>query len=178
MTGKRRNLYGDKVIFNGERGAMLKCPGCGCYTLFSDLIWKEGVAKCRWHGCDWKFRITWGEEKEKIYRRKPKGKEGFHPTTYGIPQGKDKEGHWKPWKYKNLKIGDIYDIETDEPGQEIFFKAVFLGWRKETIEYTAKDMPDSHYYIAIFRAVSNIEVETDYSLSITKSEEEGEKRDE
>lgn len=179
MAKKKRNLYGDKVIFNGERGAMLKCPGCGCYTLFSELIWKEGVARCRMGGCDWKFKITWGEEKkERILKTKPKGKEGFHPTTYSIPQGLDEEGHWKPWKQKNLKIGDIYDIETDEPGQEILFKAVFLGWRREIIKYKAKDTPDSHYYIAIFRAVSNIEVGTDYSLSITKSEEEGRKRDE
>ena len=179
MTGKKRNLYGDKVIFNGEKGAMLKCPGCGCYTLFSELIWKEGVARCRMEECDWKFKITWGEEKkEEILKTKPKGEKGFHPTKYGIPQGKNKEGHWKPWKYKNLIIGDIYDIETDEPGQEILFKAVFLGWKRETIKYTAKDMPDSHYYIAIFKAVGNIVVETDYSLTITKSEEEGGKRDE
>ena len=117
------------------------------------------------------------DKKERILKTKPKGNKGFHPTTYSIPQGKDKEGHIKPWKEKYLKIGDIYDIRTEEPGQEIFFEAVFLGWRKDTIEYKAEDTSNSHYYIAIFRAVSNIEVETDYSLSITKREKEGGEKD-
>lgn len=110
---------------------------------------------------------------EKILKTKPKGKGGFHPTTYSIPQGKDKEGHQKPWKQRSLIIGDTYDIETDEPGQEILFKAEFLGWRRETIEYIKKDIPNSYYYVAIFKAIGNITIETDYTLTITKSEEKG-----
>lgn len=178
MKEKERE-YREEIIKVVENRVVMKCPGCGHYNLLREMVWEKGIAKCRGINCDWRFGITWGgEKKEKILKTRPKGKEGFHPTKYGIPQGKDREGHWKPWKYRNLLIGDIYDIETDEPGQEILFKAVFLGWRRETIEYAVKDIPDSHYYIAIFKAVGNIMVETDYSLTITKSKEEGEEKDE
>lgn len=180
MAKKKRNLYGDRVIFNGEKGAMLKCPGCGCYTLFSELIWEEGVAKCRIEGCDWKFKITWGEEKkERILKTKPKGADEYTTIKYGIPQGKDKEGRWKPWKFKKLKIGDKYDIVTDEPGQEIYITARFVGWKKDVmIRDDGKILPENISYLALFEAVEYIEVDTDYSLSITKSEEKGEERDE
>lgn len=180
MAKKKRNLYGDKVIFNGEKGAMLKCPGCGCYTLFSELIWKEGVAGCRMEGCDWKFKITWGEgKKERIYKTKPKGAGEFTPVNYSIPHGKDKDGKWKPWTSKKLKIGDLYDIVTDEHGQEIYITARFVGWKKDVfIRDDGKILPGNIFYLALFEAVGYIEVDTDYSLSITKSEEEGEKRDE
>lgn len=115
------------------------------------------------------------DEKERILKTKPKGNKGFHPTTYSIPQGKDKEGHNKPWKEKYLKIGDIYDIVTEEPGEDIKIKAKFLGWKKKII--TRNDgiiLPDNTFYIGIFKAVENIEIETDYILTITKSEDQNE----
>ena len=123
------------------------------------------------------FKIKERIRMEKILKTKPEGidKHSFTPTTYSIPQGKDKEGNWKPWKQRNLLIGSTYDIETDEPGQELRFTAEFLGWKKETIVHDNKRIPDQIYYTARFKAVSNIEVDTDYSLTITKSEE---KRDE
>ena len=113
-------------------------------------------------------------KKEKIYKRKPKGADEYTTTTYDIPQGKDKEGHRKPWKTKKLKIGDKYDIVTDEPGQEIYITARFVGWKKDIMTRDdGKIIPENISYLALFEAVGYIEVDTNYSLSITKSEEEG-----
>ena len=113
-----------------------------------------------------------GKPEGKIYKRRPKGAGEFTTTTYGIPQGKDEKGHWKPWKIKKLKIGDKYDIVTDEPGQEIYITARFIGWKEDTIiTYDGKILPENISYLALFEAVGYIEVDTDYSLSITKTEE-------
>ena len=178
MKEKERE-YREGIIKVVKNRVVMECPGCGHYNCLREMVWEKGIAKCKGKNCDWRFGITWGGEKEeKILKTKPKGNKGFHPTTYGIPQGKDKEGHWRPWKHKNLKIGDIYDIETDEPGEEIRFKAKFLGWKKEVIiRNDGIKLPDNIYYTSIFSAVGNIEIETDYILSITKSEEEGGEKD-
>ena len=112
------------------------------------------------------------DEEERILKTRPKGDKGFHPTTYSIPQGKDEKGYIKPWKHKNLKIGDIYDIVTEEPGEGIKVKAKFLGWKKKIIiRNDGIILPDNIFYIAIFSAVGDIEIETDYILTITKSED-------
>ena len=115
-----------------------------------------------------------GRPEEKIYKTKPKVCDEFIVTQYGIPQGKDEKGNWKPWKFRKLKIGDEYDIVTDEPGQEIYITARFVGWKKDIITRDDGEiLPENISYLALFEAVGYIEVDTDYSLSITKSEEEG-----
>ena len=115
-----------------------------------------------------------GKPREKIYKIRPKGADEYTTTTYGIPQGKDERGNWKPWKTRKLKIGDKYDIVTDEPGQEIYITARFVGWKKDVITRDdGRIIPENISYLALFEAVGYIEVDTDYSLSITKSEKEG-----
>ena len=170
----------DNIIKVGKDGIIFKCPGCGYYNLLSKMIWKKGMAKCRGKNCDWRFKITWGgKPEEKIYKTKPKGAGEYTPINYSIPHGKDKDGKWRPWTFKRLKIGDLYDIVTDEHGQEIYITARFVGWKKDVfIRDDGKILPGNISYLALFEAVGYIEVDTDYSLSITKSEEEGEKRDE
>lgn len=169
----KKKKYENKIITIEEGKILMRCPGCDHLNVLSEMIWKKGIAFCKGKGCLWRFKITWGKkEKDRILKTKPKGDKGFHPTKYGIPQGKDEKGHWKPWKTRNLKIGDIYDIVTEEPGEDIKVKAKFLGWKKEIIiRDDGKTLPDNIYYKAIFSAVGNIEIETDYILTITKSED-------
>lgn len=110
--------------------------------------------------------------KMKIYKTKPKGAGDFTPTHYSIPQGKDKKGHNRPWKERKLKIGDKYDIITDEPGEEVYIKGIFVGWKKSVITlFDGKILPGNISYHALFKAEGNIEVVTDYCLTITKAEE-------
>lgn len=113
------------------------------------------------------------EPKGKIYKTKPKGADEYTVAEYSIPQGKDKEGHQIPWKHRKLKIGDKYDIVTDEPGQEVYFTAKFVGWREFAIALDDGTIrPENISYLALFKAIGYIEVDTSYSLSITKAEEE------
>lgn len=115
-----------------------------------------------------------GEPEGKIYKTEPKGADEFIVTEYSIPQGKDKEGHAIPWKHKKLKIGDKYDIAINEPGAEVYIIARFVGWRKFAIALDDGTIrPENISYLALFEAVKYIEVDTDYSLSITRAEEEG-----
>ena len=115
-----------------------------------------------------------GRQKGKIYKTEPKGSDYYTVTHYSIPQGKDGKGNNKEWKERKLKIGDKYYIETNEPGQELCFIGKFVGWKENTIiTNKGERLPENISYLALFEAIGYIEVDTDYSLTITKSEEEG-----
>ena len=108
---------------------------------------------------------------KKIYKTKPKDANDFCVTHYGIPQGRDEKGHTKPWKRRKLKIGDKYDIATDEHGQEIYFTGKFIGWEDNTIiTNKGERLPGNISYLALFEVVGYVGVDTDYTLSITKAE--------
>jgi len=107
---------------------------------------------------------------DKIFKRLPKdGDTTYTPIIWRKCHG---EGDNRTWTDEKLKIGYIYDISTDEPGQELYFKAEFLGWKKVVDKYDSPDMPDYVYYVAIFKAIGYIEVEHSYSLGLDESEED------
>lgn len=109
---------------------------------------------------------------KKIYKTVPKDANDFCVTHYSIPHGRDKEGHTKPWTQRKLKIGDKYYIETDEPGEELFFTGIFVGWKDNTIiTNKGERLPGNVSYLALFEVVGYVEVDTDYCLTIFKAEE-------
>ena len=108
------------------------------------------------------------KQKPKIFKRLPKdGDTEYTPIIWRKSHG---EGDNRTWTDEKLKIGHIYDISTDEPGQELYFKAEFLGWKKEVNKYDTPGRPDYIYYVAIFKAIGYIEVEHSYSFGIDESD--------
>lgn len=89
-----------------------------------------------------------------IYKRLPKnGDTKYTPIIWRKCHG---EGEGRKWTDEKLKIGHIYDISADEPGQELYFKAEFLGWKKVVDKYDSPDRPDYITYVAIFKSMGNI----------------------
>ena len=106
--------------------------------------------------------------KEKIYKRLPKdGDTTYTPVIWRKCHG---EGDDRTWIDEKLEIGHLYDISTDEPGQVLYFKAEFLGWKKIVDKFP--DRPDYITYRAIFKTIGYIEVDESYSLDLDESEED------
>ena len=151
--GKENKVYKmmwEKFKFNrGDRSAFVVCKPC------------KGTIKDDMESLEHKYL------KEKPEKTRGKGLE-IHKT---LPED---AGEFTPRKYyseqyntnKPLVVGEIYRIETSEPGEELNFKGRFLGWRID--EYYLENPHEEKEYNAIFEAEGLIEVEHDYGSIIMK----------
>ena len=76
------------------------------------------------------------------------------------------------WSEKDKKYADkltpdkTYYVRTSEYGEEVEFTAKFLGWEKRNIEeFPCKD---NTWYVAVFKPIGNINMETISGSSITE----------